>query len=58
MLCDGFGERQILFHNVITGGDHLTRVEHAGQIFARLGRIHKITGAPDQRASKEERTAP
>ena len=58
LLRDRLSERQVLFDDVFASGDDLARVKHAGQIFARLGRLRKSTGAPDHRASSEERTAP
>src|SRR5581483_7101972 len=36
MARNGFSKREALLDNVLTAGDHLTAVKHAGRVLARL----------------------
>jgi len=54
---NGFSERNVLFHDVIASGDYLARVEHAGQIFARLGEsVNDGHARPPRQQGRTHRT--
>ena len=55
-VCYRFGQGKILLDNVAAAGNHLTRVKHAGDIFARLRySVYHRSPGPTRRQCRSDR---